>query len=177
MTQEEFSDRCTFALSGHLARQHQRRRRVRCCPLCRFNVLGLHHVQDPDHEPRLKIRDSMREAQYTPRTWRTHPLHMLPPDDGTLNGVEPVLNWIFLVSALNFSFWSELGDAERYAVEWRAGWASTERERWSGYWSLVAAINRGETPLSSWSFHFLKLKAPSSGRGYTDNRPRILRFT
>ncbi|KZV73223.1 hypothetical protein PENSPDRAFT_742536 [Peniophora sp. CONT] len=88
------------------------------------------------------IRDSMHEAQYTPRTWRTHPLHMLPPNDGTLEGAEPVLNWIFLVSALNFSFWSELGDAERYAVEWRAGWTSPERERWTGYWSLVAAIDR-----------------------------------
>lgn len=108
-------------------------------------LFGLHHVQDPDHAARLKIRDSMRKAQYTPRTWRTHPLHLLPPDDGTLVGAEPALNWIFLVSALNFSFWSELSDAERYAVEWRAGWVSSERMRWTGYWSLVAAIDRGRS--------------------------------
>ena len=85
----------------------------------------------------------MREAQYTPRTWRTHPLHMLPPDNGTLEGAEPVLNWIFLVSALNFSFWSELGETDRYAVEWRAGWESADTARWTGYWCLVAAIDRG----------------------------------
>ncbi|VDC05567.1 unnamed protein product [Peniophora sp. CBMAI 1063] len=88
------------------------------------------------------IRNSMREAQYTPRTWRTHPLHMLPPDNGTLEGAEPILNWVFLVSALNFSFWSELDESERYAVDWRAGWSSNERTRWTGYWCLVAAIDR-----------------------------------
>jgi hypothetical protein len=55
-----------------------------------------------------------------------------------------VLNWIFLISALNFSFWSEHeGTPYRYGVEWQAGWDVSEREVWTGYWSLVAALNKG----------------------------------
>jgi len=36
---------------------------------------------------------------------------------------------------LNFSFWSELPDDERFAIEYRG-------KRWTGYWSLVAALQR-----------------------------------
>jgi hypothetical protein len=36
---------------------------------------------------------------------------------------------------LNFSFWSELDDEERFAIEYKG-------KRWTGYWSLVAALQR-----------------------------------
>jgi hypothetical protein len=55
-----------------------------------------------------------------------------------------VLDWIFVISSLNFSFWSEKeGTPERYGVEWRSGWALDDKKIHTGYWSLVAALNRG----------------------------------
>jgi len=62
-----------------------------------------------------------------------------------------VLDYIFLVSALNFSFWSDKErESERYGVEWRLGWSSPydgPTEVWTGYWSLLAAINKGNPKL------------------------------
>ena len=67
-----------------------------------------------------------------------------------------VLDWIFLISSLNFSFWSEKeGRPDRYGVEWRAGWDSTEMKVWTGYWSLVASLNRGNFFLFSKTFFLI----------------------
>ncbi|KAI0064123.1 hypothetical protein BV25DRAFT_1906853 [Artomyces pyxidatus] len=91
------------------------------------------------------IHARLLKESYTPHTWRSHPMHLAPPmpyapeDPNT----RASLDWLFLISALNFSFWSPReGTPERYGVEWRAGWASEERSVWTGYWSLVAAVNR-----------------------------------
>ena len=84
---------------------------------------------------------------YTPRTWRTHPLHLCPSDTHDLSDPmnKSVLDWIFLISSLNFSFWSEReGRPDRYGVEWRCGWGSDEKKVWTGYSSLVASLNRGD---------------------------------
>jgi hypothetical protein len=89
----------------------------------------------------------MREQSYTPTIWRQNPMHLSPPVpfDPTDPGVKRTLDWIFLISALNFSFWSELeGEPTRYGVTWRAGWdESLPEQKWEGYWSLVASLNRG----------------------------------
>lgn len=68
-----------------------------------------------------------------------------------------MLDWIFLISSLNFSFWSEKEKQEEvFGVEWRDAWSSGdasnegdssekgEMQVWTGYWSLVAALDRGE---------------------------------
>ncbi|KAG2124249.1 uncharacterized protein EDB93DRAFT_1194322 [Suillus bovinus] len=91
------------------------------------------------------ILQKVASEPYTPRTWRTHPLHICPPEpydqDDILTGA--CLNWIFLISSLNFSFWSEKeGQLDRYGVEWRASWNSQTTTVHTGYWSLVAALNR-----------------------------------
>ena len=94
-----------------------------------------------------QIQRKLSIESYTPRTWRTHPLHICPSDpfSPTDPWNKPILNWIFLISALNFSFWSEKdGRPDRYGVEWQDGWNSQERKVWTGYWSLVAALNKGE---------------------------------
>lgn len=88
----------------------------------------------------------MLVESYTPRTWRTHSLHICPPEpfypQNSLN--EFVLDWMFLIASLNFSFWSEkAGQPDCYGVEWRSGWATDDRMVHTGYWSLVAALNRG----------------------------------
>ena len=83
---------------------------------------------------------------YTPRTWHTHPLHLCPPEpyDPAHPGTRATLDWIFLISSLNFSFWSQYDGTECcYGVEWREGWGSEHRVVHTGYWSLVAALNRG----------------------------------
>ncbi|KAI9443614.1 hypothetical protein H4582DRAFT_1209207 [Lactarius indigo] len=82
---------------------------------------------------------------YTPRTWHTHPLHLCPPEpyDPAHPGTRATLDWIFLISSLNFSFWSQYDGTDYcYGVEWREGWDSDHRVVHTGYWSLVAALDR-----------------------------------
>ncbi|KAH8977350.1 hypothetical protein EDB86DRAFT_3067812 [Lactarius hatsudake] len=82
---------------------------------------------------------------YTPRTWHTHPLHLCPPEpyDPAHPGTRATLDWIFLISSLNFSFWSQYDGTDCcYGVEWREGWDSDHRVVHTGYWSLVAALDR-----------------------------------
>lgn len=88
----------------------------------------------------------MQRESYVPRTWRTHPLHICPADPFSWDdpSTSACLNWIFFISSLNFSFWSELeGHSGRYGVEWREGWHRDRISVHTGYWSLVAAVDRG----------------------------------
>lgn len=97
----------------------------------------------------LQITRKLAEESYNPTTWRTHELHLCPPAHSARGDprTKATLDWIFLISSLNFSFWSELEGTSsvrtRYGVEWRAGWGADEWRVWTGYWSLVAAIDRG----------------------------------
>ncbi|KAK7690226.1 hypothetical protein QCA50_006879 [Cerrena zonata] len=91
------------------------------------------------------IDSKVRSISYNPRTWRTHSLHVCPPEPyspmDTRTG--EFMNWMFLISALNFSFWSEReGFPDRFGIVWRTGWRSDKYHVHTGYWSLVAAINR-----------------------------------
>jgi hypothetical protein len=93
-----------------------------------------------------QIHDKIRVESYSPRTWRSHPLHICPTEPYA--PTEPLnkvcLDWIFLISALNFSFWSERdGCPDRYGVLWQESWESSKPKLWTGYWSLVASLNRG----------------------------------
>ncbi|KAI5467036.1 hypothetical protein BGZ63DRAFT_15105 [Mariannaea sp. PMI_226] len=74
------------------------------------------------------IYSQMQERSYSTATWAEHELHPKTKDESTVN-------FIFTMDLLNFSFWSELPDDERFAIEYRG-------KRWTGYWSLVAAIQR-----------------------------------
>lgn len=71
----------------------------------------------------------MQERSYSTETWSEHELHPKERDENTIN-------FIFTMNLLNFSFWSELSNEERFAVEY-------QEKRWTGYWSLVAALRRG----------------------------------
>jgi hypothetical protein len=74
------------------------------------------------------IWEQMQERSYSTETWSEHDLHPKAKDEATLN-------FIFVMDLLNFSFWSEKPEGERYAVEYRG-------KRWTGYWSLVACLQR-----------------------------------
>lgn len=76
-----------------------------------------------------KIQNMMQEKGYSTRDWSLHELHPKAKDASAVD-------FIFLMDLLNFSFWSSsLVPDEAYAVDHRG-------QVWSGYWSLVAAIQR-----------------------------------
>ncbi|KIJ62549.1 hypothetical protein HYDPIDRAFT_114191 [Hydnomerulius pinastri MD-312] len=114
------------------------------------------------------ISQKMLAESYSPRTWRTHPLHICPPEpySPTESLTKECLNWIFLISSLNFSFWSEKeGTSERYGVDWRKGWDTEERTVHTGYWSLVAALNRAleeNIPITDPAFYSSEVLCPDS---------------
>jgi hypothetical protein len=78
------------------------------------------------------IHAQMQQKQYSPATWASHELH---PDRAAVGDDAAVVAFVFTMDLLNFSFWSERSEAERFAVEYRG-------KRWTGYWSLVAALQR-----------------------------------
>lgn len=71
---------------------------------------------------------AMQEKGYSTETWSQHELHPKTKDEDTLN-------FIFTMDLLNFSFWSELSEDERFCVNYRG-------KRWTGYWSMVALLQR-----------------------------------
>ncbi|KAK4189818.1 hypothetical protein QBC35DRAFT_472284 [Podospora australis] len=75
------------------------------------------------------IYSQMQQKAYSPATWSEHDLH--PKAEG---GPDTVA-FIFTMDLLNFCFWSELSEEKRFAIEYRG-------KRWTGYWSLVAALQR-----------------------------------
>lgn len=74
------------------------------------------------------IHAQMQQKQYSPATWSAHELHPKAKD-------ETAVAFIFTMDLLNFSFWSEKPEADRFAVWYHD-------QRWTGYWSLVAAMQR-----------------------------------
>lgn len=74
------------------------------------------------------IYAQMRDKGYSTATWSEHELHPKAKDEATVA-------FVFTMDLLNFSFWSEMPDGERFAVEYRG-------RTWTGYWSLVAALQR-----------------------------------
>ena len=68
----------------------------------------------------------INEKQYSTKDWSKNELHPKAKDESTVD-------FIFLMDLLNFSFWSDA--SEQYTVEYHG-------KTWTGYWSLVAAIQR-----------------------------------
>jgi len=79
-----------------------------------------------------QLYKAMCERNYSTQTWSEHELH---PKLGVDLDEVGLLNFIFTMDLLNFSFWSEKSSEERYQVEYRG-------KRWTGYNSLVACLRR-----------------------------------
>lgn len=71
----------------------------------------------------------MEEHPYDTTAWSTHELH---PKSKSAETVE----WIFLIDLLNFSFFSDETDPEKQFF------VTYEGKKYTGYWSLCAAVNR-----------------------------------
>ncbi|KAH8677953.1 hypothetical protein BX600DRAFT_140696 [Xylariales sp. PMI_506] len=74
------------------------------------------------------IHSQMQQKEYSTATWSEHELHPKTKDESTVA-------FIFVMDLLNFSFWSLLPEEERFAVEYKD-------KKWTGYWSLVASLQR-----------------------------------
>lgn len=74
------------------------------------------------------IYDQMQKKQYSTETWAEHELHPKTKDESSVA-------FIFTMDLLNFSFWSLRPEGERFAVSYRD-------KTWTGYWSLVASLQR-----------------------------------
>ncbi|KAM3424564.1 Queuosine 5'-phosphate N-glycosylase/hydrolase [Cercospora zeina] len=79
-----------------------------------------------------EIYRAMKARGYSTETWSTHELHPKPSE-----GFAEVdmVNFVFTMDLLNFSFWSELSSEDRFQVEYSG-------QRWTGYNSLVACLRR-----------------------------------
>ncbi|KAI0006706.1 hypothetical protein F4779DRAFT_595509 [Xylariaceae sp. FL0662B] len=74
------------------------------------------------------IYERMQEKEFSTANWSEHELHPKKKDESTVA-------FIFTMDLLNFSFWSLLPEDERFAVSYRD-------KTWTGYWSLVASLQR-----------------------------------
>jgi hypothetical protein len=89
----------------------------------------------------IEVLKQMQERGYSTKTWSEHPLHPKSKDENTVN-------FIFTMDLLNFSFWSAKNEQDRFAVSYKGN-------RYTGYWSLVAALQRAldeDIPITSPSF-------------------------
>ena len=76
----------------------------------------------------IAILEEMQKREYSTKTWAEHELHPKSKDEATVN-------FIFTMDLLNFSFWSEKSEEDRFAVNYKG-------RKWTGYWSLVASLQR-----------------------------------
>jgi hypothetical protein len=79
-----------------------------------------------------QLYKAMRERKYSTQSWSEHELH---PKLGVDVDEVGLVNFVFTMDLLNFSFWSENSAEERFQVEYR-------EKRWTGYNSLVACLRR-----------------------------------
>ena len=71
----------------------------------------------------------MQKKGYSTGTWSEHELHPKSKDETTVD-------FIFTMDVLNFSFWSgEQDESKRFSIDYR-------ERKWTGYWALVAALQR-----------------------------------
>ncbi|KAI0484380.1 hypothetical protein GGR56DRAFT_613569 [Xylariaceae sp. FL0804] len=74
------------------------------------------------------IYQQMQEKEFSTESWSEHELHPKAKDEATVA-------FIFTMDLLNFSFWSLRPEDERFAISYQG-------KTWTGYWSLVAALQR-----------------------------------
>lgn len=75
------------------------------------------------------IWDLMQRKEYSCKMWSSHELHPKAKYESTVE-------FLFVMDLLNFCFWSDNQDPEEaFAVEYHG-------KVWTGYWSLVAALQR-----------------------------------
>ncbi|KAI9687725.1 MAG: hypothetical protein M1822_001805 [Bathelium mastoideum] len=103
------------------------------------------------------IWQNMQQRQYSTQTWSEHELH--PKEKN-----EPTLNFIFTMDLLNFCFWSDTPD-RKFTVDYRG-------KLWTGYWALIAAIQRAldeGIPITSPLCWYMKKRSIITKNSSVDN--------
>ncbi|PIA89024.1 UPF0553 protein [Cercospora beticola] len=96
------------------------------------NAIDVHVDMHGTKGAAAEIYRAMKARGYSTETWSTHELHPKPSEG--FSEVD-IVNFVFTMDLLNFSFWSELSSDDRFQVEYR-------EQRWTGYNSLVACLRR-----------------------------------
>ncbi|KAK3073672.1 hypothetical protein LTR53_004536 [Teratosphaeriaceae sp. CCFEE 6253] len=78
------------------------------------------------------VYQAMQEQEYSTSAWSEQVLH--PKSSEGFSDVDTV-NFVFTMDLLNFSFWSDQSESERFQVDYRG-------RRWTGYQSLLACLRR-----------------------------------
>lgn len=104
----------------------------------------------------------MQKKNYSTETWADHELHPKAKDGSTVD-------FIFTMDLLNFSFWSDQTEpSKRFCIEYRG-------KKWTGYWSLVAALQRAlDEGKSSVKIFTLEMRLTPSTFRDSDHHTRIL---
>ena len=92
------------------------------------------------------IYSQIKQKGYSAASWSEAELHPKTKD-------EKAVAFIFTMDLLNFSFWSDKDEADRFAVSYRD-------KRWTGYWSLVASLQRALD--EGWLSSSLNLPLPAA---------------
>ncbi|KAJ1965082.1 hypothetical protein GGI12_000998 [Dipsacomyces acuminosporus] len=93
------------------------------------------HVRVPEEGVKRaaeKIMKHMEKIGYSAAEWKKNTLTPSVANDAAIE-------WIFVVDALNFSFWSDKSISSNHARQYTV---SLDGEQYTGYWTLCAAINR-----------------------------------
>ncbi|KAK3117012.1 hypothetical protein LTR53_002033 [Teratosphaeriaceae sp. CCFEE 6253] len=78
------------------------------------------------------VYQAMQEREYSTSAWSEQVLH--PKSSEGFSDVDTV-NFVFTMDLLNFSFWSDQSEPERFQVDYRG-------RRWTGYQSFLACLRR-----------------------------------
>ncbi|KAL2886951.1 UPF0553 protein [Ceratocystis lukuohia] len=87
------------------------------------------------------IYSKMMAKKFSTDSWTDNELHPKEKDEKTLA-------FIVTMDLLNFCFWSEKNEEERFGIEYKG-------KKWTGYWGLVAALQRAldeDIPITSSDF-------------------------
>lgn len=82
----------------------------------------------------VAVEEALLNGGYSVADWSKHPLHPTLSSSPTPEEIEKGLRWVLTVDTLNFCFWPALNGV-KWTVEWQG-------QHYTGYWALVAAVNR-----------------------------------
>ncbi|KAK5121805.1 hypothetical protein LTR85_004680 [Meristemomyces frigidus] len=96
------------------------------------NAIDVHIDMYGTKAAAANIYQSMQERRYSTHAWTQVELHPKPSEGFSQLDI---VNFVFTMDLLNFSFWSELSGVERYQVDYTG-------KHWTGYNSLLACLRR-----------------------------------
>ncbi|KAJ2334099.1 hypothetical protein GGI00_002009 [Coemansia sp. RSA 2681] len=94
--------------------------------------------KDGVHRAGTQILARMQQVGYSTADWKKH---ALTPSTANAAAIE----WIFIVDALNFSFWSAATVSQKEMPNRQYSVTLEDGQTYRGYWTLCAAVNRAQS--------------------------------